>query len=434
MRKNAILTAILLALACGLAAPGSAAERQRQPAPSATPAGLTAARKAELDQAIARNRMGTLVIQTAPGAEVRVEQLRHEFWFGAALSEGFFGRNANTEDAKKYRETFLANFNSAVTENALKWHNMERQRGQVNYASPEAILKRTEEHGIPLRGHNIFWGVSKFVQDWIKALDNDELRATLKARALDVARRYRGRFAEYDLNNEMIHGNYYEQRLGPDITRQMAAWVREGDPNAVLCLNDYDILTGKRVADYAALIRKLLGQGVPVGVIGVQGHSHGMPFDAQAMQSALDQLAQFKLPIRVTEFNMPGQNSKWQKNRQLPFTPQDEAAQARALADYYRICFAHPAVSGILMWGFWEGADWIPASALYRRDWSPRPAAQAYRDLVFKEWWTRWNGKADAQGRCEVRAFYGRYRVTVGAREAIVELKRAEGEKAVSLK
>ena len=24
--------------------------------------------------------------------------------------------------------------------------------------------------------------------------------------------RYRGRFAEYDLNNEMIHGNYYEKR------------------------------------------------------------------------------------------------------------------------------------------------------------------------------------------------------------------------------
>ena len=27
---------------------------------------------------------------------------------------------------------------------------------------------------------------------------------------------------EYDLNNEMIHGNYYAQRLGPGITKQMA--------------------------------------------------------------------------------------------------------------------------------------------------------------------------------------------------------------------
>jgi GH35 family endo-1,4-beta-xylanase len=311
---------------------------------------------------------------------------------------------------------------------------MERQRGQVNYTAPDAILKWTGEHGIPLRGHNIFWGIPNFIQLWIKELGNDELRATLKARALDIARRYRGRFAEYDLNNEMIHRNYYEERLGPDITRQMAEWVRQGDPNAVLCLNDYDILTGKRVADYVAFIRKVLAQGVPIGVIGAQGHSHAMPFDAKALQDALDQLAQFKIPIRITEFNMPGQNSKWHKNPRLRLTPEEEAVQARELTDFYRICFAHPAVSGILMWGFWEGSDWIPASALYRRDWSPKPAAQAYRDLVFKEWWTRWQGKADATGRCEVRAFYGRHRVTIGGREVIVELKRAEGGKTVSLK
>jgi len=29
--------------------------------------------------------MGTLVIHTAPGANVTVEQVRHEFWFGATL-------------------------------------------------------------------------------------------------------------------------------------------------------------------------------------------------------------------------------------------------------------------------------------------------------------------------------------------------------------
>ena len=77
------------------------------------------------------------------------------------------------------------------------------------------------------------------------------------------------------------------------------------------------------------------------------------------------------------------------------------------------------------MWGFWEGANWIPVSSLYRRDWSPTPAAQAYRDLVFKQWWTQWSGYADAQGRCEIRAFYGTYRVTTGGKETIVRLPRA---------
>jgi hypothetical protein len=30
-------------------------------------------------------------------------------------------------------------------------------------------------------------------------------------------------------------------------------------------------------------------------------------------------------------------------------------------------------------------ANWIPVSSLYRRDWSPSPAATACLDLVFKQ-------------------------------------------------
>jgi GH35 family endo-1,4-beta-xylanase len=388
-------------------------------------AGSLNAGDSDLDEAIRRHRMGTLVVQAAPGAEVRVEQLRHEFWFGAALASQMFSGRAGNEDAAQYKRVFLENFNAAVTENALKWHAMERRQGEVNYLTVDAILKWTEQHDIPLRGHNVFWGVPNMVQDWQKAMNDDELRRTVEARARDVARRYRGRFAEYDLNNEMLHGNYYEQRLGPDITRDMVSWMRGEDPQAVLYLNDYDILTGRRVDDYAAQIRQLLDQGVPIGGIGVQGHLHGDSFDPVALRAALDRLAPFKLPIRVTEFNFPGQRSKYYSRRDARLTDEEEQAKARGLTDYYRICFAHPAVDGILMWGFWEGANWIPASSLYRRDWSPTPAAQAYRDLVFKQWWTTWSGHADAHGRCEIRAFYGTYRVTTGGKETIVRLQRA---------
>lgn len=397
-------------------------------------AGLSASTVPELDGAIRKVRMGTLVVETTPGAEVRVEQQRHEFWFGAALASQMFGERADAETAAQYKKVFLDNFNAAVTENALKWPSMERRQGQVDYSICEAMLQWTDEHEIPLRGHNIFWGIRNFVQPWVIALDDATLRETVKARALDIGTRYRGRFAEYDLNNEMIHGNYYQDRLGPQITREMADWVRQGDPNAVLFLNDYDILTGRRLDDYFAHIRGLLEQGVPIGGIGVQGHLHGDSFDPAVVQASLAKLAQFKLPIVVTEFNFPGQRSKHYEKRGDQLTDEEEQAKAKAIVDYYRICFAQSAVKGILMWGFWEGANWIPQSSLYRRDWSPTPAAEAYRDLVFKQWWTSWQGKADAAGRCEVPAFYGRHRVTAGGKEAVVDLKRAEGRMAVSLK
>ncbi len=134
---------------------------------------------------------------------------------------------------------------------------------------------------------------------------------TLKARAIDVGKRYRGRFAEYDLNNEMLHGNYYEQRLGPEITREMASWVQAGGPQCGAVSQRLRHPHRQPLDDYVAQIRKFLDQGVPIGGIGVQGHLHGDTFDPAALRNSLDQLAQFKLPIRVTEFNFPGQRSKY---------------------------------------------------------------------------------------------------------------------------
>ncbi len=387
-----------------------------------------------LDESIRKVRMGSLAIETTPNARVEVRQLRHEFWFGAALANQMFDPRADSAEAATYKKVFLENFNSAVTENALKWHSMEIERGSVDYSVVDAMLDWTARNEIPLRGHNVFWGIPNRVQPWLKTMTDEDLRATLEARALDVARRYRGRFAEYDLNNEMLHGNYYEQRLGPDITRDMAAWMREGDPAAVLYLNDYDILTGRRLEGYAAHIRKFLDQGVPFAGIGVQGHLHGDSFDADALRAALDRLAEFKLPIRVTEFNFPGQRSKYYGKPTVRLTDEEERSKAKSLADYYRICFAHPAVEGILMWGFWEGANWIPQSSLFRRDWSETPAAAAYRDLVFKQWWTTWSGTADARGRCEVHAFFGKHQVTAGGKSLVVYLQRGQPAQRISLK
>jgi GH35 family endo-1,4-beta-xylanase len=388
---------------------------------------------ADLDESIRRIRMGTLVIEAAPGSEVKIEQLRHEFWFGAALANQMFGPT-ESETAAKYKKMFFENFNAAVTENALKWQMMEAQRGKVDYSVVDAILDWTHRNEIPLRGHNVFWGIPNRVQPWLKEMDDDALHAALKDRAIEVARRYRGRFAEYDLNNEMLHANYYEERLGTNITREMAQWMRQEDPRAVLFLNDYDILTGRRVDDYVAQIRKLLDPGVPIGGIGVQGHSHGDSFDPVALRNALDRLAEFKLPIRVTEFNFPGQHSKYYGKRDAQLSPEEEQMKARVLTEFYRICFAHPAVEGIVMWGFWEGANWIPVSSLYRRDWSPTPAAEAYQNLVFKEWWTTETRKTDARGQCNVRAFFGKYRVTSGGKEMLVDLKKSEPAKLVLLR
>jgi endo-1,4-beta-xylanase len=169
---------------------------------------------------------------------------------------------------------------------------------------------------------------------------------------------------------------------------------------------------------------------IPIAVLGLivcLYSSHCVSFKPEALKNALDTLAKFDLPIRITEFNLPGQRSPYMKDQRQLMTPAQEEAKAKGIVDYYTICFAHPAVDGILMWGFWEGANWIPASSLYKRDWTPTPAAQAYHDLVYKQWWTDWASKADADGKCTVRAFYGQHRVSVGNRAKTVQLKKEDG-------
>jgi GH35 family endo-1,4-beta-xylanase len=388
----------------------------------------------DIDQMIRQHRMGELTIKAKPRADVQVEQIRHEFWFGAAISSSAFSGRLNSEDEHRYREVFLSNFNAAVTENALKWHAMEPRKGRVDYTVVDAILKWTEENDIPLRGHNLFWGIPGRVQTWQKQMDDKELRQALRIRATTIARRYKGRFAEYDLNNEMIHGNYYADRLGPGITKQMATWVKKVDPEARLYLNDYDILTGNKLNDYIRHIRGLRNEQAPIDGIGVQGHLHGDSFDPMKLRHALDTLAEEGLPICVTEFNFPGQRSRVYRKRGLKLTPEQEQAKAKAITQYYRICFAHPAVKGILMWGFWERANWIPQSSLYLRDWTPTPAAKAYRDLVFNKWWTKWQGRTNKDGYCRLRVFYGKHRVTVDGHEKTIDLTKAAGAETVSFK
>ena len=392
----------------------------------------------EIDQSIAEIRKGQLCVKANKGELITIEQVRHQFWFGCAITERAFNDSMSERDSKQYEAKFLENFNAAVTGNALKWKHMERERGNVDYSNVEAILAWTTKNELPLRGHCIFWGtidgnVVPNIQPWVMALNDQELEETVRNRAQTIATRYKDRFAEYDLNNEMIHGNYYEDRLGPEITKRMVEWVHSMDPGAQLFLNDYDITTGRKLPEYMAHIRTLLGQGVRIAGIGVQGHLHAETFDRDELKKSLDSLAQFNLPVRITEFNMPGQRSKYLRDRNLKMTAEEEAQNAKELVDFFRICFAHPTVTGIMMWGFCERDNWIPVSSLYRSDWTITPTGEAYRNLVFKDWWTKASGKANRKGIFSTSAFYGKYIITAGNVTRIVDFTPSSGNVVVDL-
>ena len=391
---------------------------------------MTGCSKNELDdsvRSITELRKGVLTVKAQKGEQITIEQISHAFWFGCAIANNPFNGSMPASDVRQYKEKFLTNFNAAVTENAVKWDHMEYEKGNINYTLVDTILNWTTENDIPLRAHNVYWGNQQYIQSWLKEMDDQELEQALKERGQTLAARYKGRFAEYDLNNEMIHGNYFEERLGPGITKKMAEWMHSQDPDADLYLNDFDITTGKKLPEYMAHIRALRQQGVPIAGIGVQGHLHAETFDRNELKRSLDSLAQFNLPICITEFYIPGQRSKYAYDKTIKMTAKEEAQNATELVDFYRICFAHPSVKGILMWGFWENAIWLPAASMYRADWTPTPAADAYRNLIFNEWWTNVSGKANQNGNYSTSVFYGKHKVTAGNMTRIVNFTKSSG-------
>lgn len=278
-----------------------------------------------------------------------------------------------------------------------------------------------------MRGHCIFWEKEEFVQDWLKQLDDKELKSRIKKRARDVLTRYKGRISEYDVNNEMIHGDFYLKRFGSGIHVDMFKWCQEADPQAKLYVNDYDILAGDDFPKYEKHIEELLKAGAPIGGIGLQGHFlNTVVVDIRKVKNILDRLSRFNLPIKITEFDIK---------------TLDEAVKAEGLKNLYKTCFAYPSVAGILMWGFWQRSHCLSSrkfgiegyTALWKADWTLTPAAETYRDLVFNKWWTNWEGKADKKGVCSLNAFYGRHLISTGSKQTTIELKKEEGDKTVTL-
>lgn len=347
---------------------------------------------------------------------VNVRLVRHHFMFGMCL--GGNPESDNT-DERRYFDFVRRNFNAVVMENAAKWYATEKEPGLLSYKSADRLERWARDNNLAMRGHCLLWSVPKYVQDWVKALDKDDLRSAVEHRLTDVLTRYRGRFCAWDVNNEMLDGSFYAERLGAEIRPWIFIRAHALDPDTPLFVNEYSILGNmQKTGRYLDLIQELRAAGAPLGGIGIQEHAcermvRGMrPEDderperkewhhihpVQAWKS-LDALAETGLPIHLTEISAR--------------TP-DQLERADAIETILRTGFAHPAVELILLWGFWEKRHWLGEdAALVDADFKPLPAGERYLELVNKVWSTSIDAlQPDAAGNISFRGFYGTYEIS----------------------
>ncbi|OAY65869.1 Endo-1,4-beta-xylanase A [Ananas comosus] len=203
-------------------------------------------------------------------------------------------------------EWFVERFNAAVFENELKWYATEPVRGKVNYTVADMMLEFIHRNQITVRGHNIFWENPKVTPSWVRNLTGDDLRAAVESRIQSLLSRYKGDFVHWDVNNEMLHFDFYEQRLGPNATLDFFRTAMKVDPLATLFMNEFSVVETcedvESMVDSYILKLKELNDGPEPGLlegIGLQGH-FAKP-NIPLMRAVLDKLATLQLPIWLTE-------------------------------------------------------------------------------------------------------------------------------------
>lgn len=380
---------------------------------------------AEANRRIETARKGEFVLELAgpsgeplTNVEITTRQTGSAFRFGTCVG----GNPESSDDEERAYFRFIKQtFNTLVCENAMKWYAAETQHGALTCEDADRLMAFAGSNGLAMRGHCLFWCKPKFVQPWVQALDEASLRSAMDSRLRHIVSRYRGRLIAWDVNNEMLDGSFFSDRLGADIDAWMFRRAREIDPDVPLFVNEYGILCNDAKTDrYVALIRRLQAAGAKVGGIGIQEHS-AERFAPSAEQASaevdrperkgnaplvpaevwrrLDRLAEFGVPIHITEVS-----SK----------TMDQQRRADTLEMLFRVAFAHPAVEAVMLWGFWEKRHWLGKdAALVDANWNLLPAGERVRKLLLDEWRTAATGRTDGSGRMRFRGFYGDYEVTV---------------------
>lgn len=347
---------------------------------------------------VVKNRGGKPV----RGADVSVRMRKHAFLFGTAVSGPMLsGRRVNADDLAKYKQQIVELFNCAVMENDMKW-----PQWAVVESRPAtlAAVEWLRENGLAVRGHNLVWPSWRNTN--VKAAtdakgDPAALAKVIVDHIAETTAAFLGRVVDWDVINETFTNHDLMDVLGKHAMVDWFKAARAGDPQAKLYINDFDILEGEEKAhqdDFATTIQYLIEQGAPVDGIGLQSHFSARVTPMDDLMKRLYRYAAFGRELEVTEFDID---------------TADEVTQADYTRDFMTAFFSHPSAKAFVMWGYWEGAHWKPRGAMLRRDWSLKPNGEAYKDLVFKRWWTNANGRTGSKGTFAARGFLGEYEIEV---------------------
>jgi endo-1,4-beta-xylanase len=326
-----------------------------------------------------------------------------DFLIGGALNRPLVtGRDPNAAAIA------VKHFDTATSENDLKWQLVHPQPNQYNWEPADSYVAFCEKNKMFVVGHCLIWHSQ--VPPWVfrdeagNALTRDALLARMKDHIMTVVRRYKGRVKGWDVVNEALNdsGTMRDEPRGPwfriisegdpnqkyDHIENAFRWAHEADPDAELYYNDYNLEVSRAKCDAAvAIVKYLKSKGLRIDGVGIQLHG-GLTYPSAAgLEYAITSLAATGVKVMITELDIRTQTRGYRGadvtrvNRGSTDDPTAAAAETqKKLADKYAEIFSvllkhKKDITRVTFWGVYDKTSWIGGSPLlFDRDYKPKQA------------------------------------------------------------
>ena len=268
------------------------------------------------------------------------------------------------------RSDFLKYWDQITPENEGKWDAVEAMRDNMSWQPLESVYDFAKENNIPFKQHTMVWG-SQYPH-WIDNLSSGEQAEEIE----EWIRRYCEKFPETDMIdvvNEAIEGHkpaYFAQKaFGDDWIVRSFELTHQYCPNAVLILNDYNVLRW-HTQEFLQIAEPVADEGL-LDAVGCQAHGLGGGDmgvqDINELSNNLDKIATLDVAIYISEYDIEQTND----NQQL-----------KVMQEQFPLFYEHPSVVGITYWGYIVGRTWRTGTGLMSENGTPRPALDWLMDYL----------------------------------------------------
>ncbi|HEY0668892.1 MAG TPA: endo-1,4-beta-xylanase [Sphingobacteriaceae bacterium] len=371
----------------------------------------------KIDKDIEKNRKANASLNIAglaPDGQVQIEQLTHDFIFGANIFN--FNQLGTHERNRRYRDAFGTLFNSASVPFYWKkfemepnrprfreeywdteefWNTVADPKSQPHWRRPstDAIVEYGESRGIRLHGHTLTWGhsrwqhpewlvekfapqaekerLSKYTREDLKKLTNKQvaeiapeysklLKGIYEKHIEEIASHYGGRLSSWDVVNESSQDYFGNAVSGDPVTNSTYGVLMPGDytfhsfkkAEQVFPKDvKLNINDWKLNQNYVDQINALIARGARIDIIGLQNHM----FDPQRGEE-IAAGKEFETPkmVRAKIGLFEKLNRPIHISEVTITAPSDDtrgrAIQAMVAYNLYRLWFSLDKMMGITWW------------------------------------------------------------------------------------